>query len=577
MLRSERKQGKVEERRAFPRSPIDPHAIGMACWKSDAGDDSGQGQYAFVAVRDLSKGGVMVECLSPVPQEGPIDLQFSLSRGEWEHYAFRQVWTMSVDDHVQAGLKFQDKSSHGWCPPMSPDDIAFLMRSDLMGALSIPAVLYLLTHVTRRRLCAGGRLFDQGEPGDAVYLIQEGYCRVCIKVGDQVHEVNHMGRGEILGEMAVITGEPRSAAVHAVTDACLWKLEKEHFERAAGQYPEIRDFLTEIVARRFETSPVTADRRIGKYLINQKIGSGGWSIVYRGVHEFLNMPVAVKMLRHDMAMMPGFQQKFREEAAIIARLKHPCIVQVFDIEEMYRTMFIIMEYLEGQSLRQLLERGGALSTDRALGFFLQICEGLSYAHDNGIVHQDIKPENIAVLPGDRIKIMDFGLACPTDTESVGLSGTLYYAPPEKIEGEPADIRSDIYSLGITAYEMVTGRRPYQEKDPVDLMRLHVDQDVPDPVIFNPSLSAGLRRVILKSCARKPVHRYQSVRELMDDLLTLHLSGPPRVRERCKMASILLRYEEDKEQDIRALFEEVAKKAGALGVEVNVAEYADNGE
>jgi eukaryotic-like serine/threonine-protein kinase len=261
------------------------------------------------------------------------------------------------------------------------------------------------------------------------------------------HKIAQLKKSDLAGEMAVLTGEPRCANVDALTRAKVWKLDKDHFEAVADRNSDLRVFLTELVTKRFETSSVTRDRVVGKYVIKKKLGMGGWSIVYYGEHALLKMPVAIKMLKHDMAMEPTFQAKFKNEAHLIAGMVHPNIVRVYDIDEMYRTSFIIMEYLEGRSLRSLMDHMGALRPDIAAHYLVQVLNGLSYAHNKGIVHQDIKPANIFVLPDESVKILDFGLACPPGTEDFSLAGTVYYASPEQIEGYPVDVRSDLYALG----------------------------------------------------------------------------------------------------------------------------------
>jgi eukaryotic-like serine/threonine-protein kinase len=566
------------EQRAFERMDLDPPAIGVA--RLGCGAD-GRDRFAFVAVRNLSKTGILLESLSAIPQEAPIEVQFSMhTRGEWEQYSFAPVWSRFRGAVIQAGLAFRGMSEkRTWTPPAGHGDLSFLLSSNLMHAVPPAAVLHLLKEMEKVRIASGERLMTQGEPGDALYFLQKGTCEVTIEQDGRVHRVNQVGPGAVIGEMAVVTGEPRSGTVVAQSEATLWRLDKHRFDKAAVHFPDLRSFLTEIVAARFESSWITADRRIGKYVVKRKIGSGGWSIVYRGHHEVLGMPVAVKMLRHDMAMMEGFKRKFREEAAIIARLNHPNIVTVLDIEEVFQTVFIVMEFLEGHSVREELERSGPLSPQRTVDILTQVCEGLQYAHEQGIVHQDLKPDNIAVLPGGRIKIMDFGLACPPGDIPCGLSGTIYYTPPEQIRGEGIDARSDIYSVGITAFEMLTGRRPYDEKDPGKLLRAHEAEDVPDPALFRPDLPDGLKQVVRRACSRDPRKRYQSAGELLQELRELQrlqgalaTSGP----ERIDAASLLLLYPEKRQGEVIRLMEEFGRKVAGSGIDVRFSLLNDRG-
>ena len=326
---------------------------------------------------------------------------------------------------------------------MCPSDLEFFTGTRLFDAISEEAKCPLLNSMTPKHVQPGQRFIRQGERGDAVYVIQEGSCLVSVEKEGSEHPISRLRAGDIVGEIALVTDWPRSAHVDAETEVKLWAITKAQFDQVCEECRDVQNFLTELVARRLSRESVTADRTVGKYVINEIIGLGGWGIVYRGVHRDLSMSVAIKMLRHDMAMDPDFTKKFRYEAKTIAQLNHESIVKVYDIEELYRTIFIIMEYLHGLPLDYILERMQKLPLPRVVDILLQVCAGLDYAHKHGIVHQDIKPPNLFVQPNDQVKIVDFGLACsPGDTDS-GLRGTIFYAPPELIEGDTVDERTDI--------------------------------------------------------------------------------------------------------------------------------------
>ncbi len=284
----------------------------------------------------------------------------------------------------------------------------------------------------------------------------------------------------------------------AQTDLAVWKLSKNDFEAVCSEYPEVRHFLTQTITNRFARSSLTADRTIGKYVIHEIIGRGGWSVVYKGRHTALSMPVAIKMLKHNMAMDAGFIEEFQNEAKTIASLNHQNIVKVYDIEQLYRTVFIIMELLDGDSLETTLRETGKLSVEKSLEVLLQVCSGLSYAHKQGIIHRDIKPGNIFIQKNDVAKIVDFGLACETGTKGARVVGTPKYLSPEQIRGFPVDERSDIYSLGISAFKMVTGREAFPESDILDLLHMHLYSDVSDPRDLAPDLPDEIRNLHLES-------------------------------------------------------------------------------
>ncbi|MDY6839509.1 MAG: HDOD domain-containing protein [Thermodesulfobacteriota bacterium] len=270
---------------------------------------------------------------------------------------------------------------------------------------------------------------------------------------------------------------------------------------------------------RFFSSQLSADTTVGKYVISEIIGRGGWGIVYKGIHTGLNIPVAIKMLKYDLARDPDFLEQFQSEAKIMAYLNHESIVRVYDIEKHYKTIFIIMEYLKGVSLKYILKKQ-RLPLSKVLNNLLQVCAGLAYAHERGIVHRDIHPGNVFVQPNDRVKIVDFGLACLPGVEEGPLEGSMFYMSPEQIEGKFVDERSDIYSLGITAYEMITGRKPFPGEDIHKLIDFHLYKDVPDPRTFIPDLPDELHNFIMRATQKDTVQRYQNISQIINDLKSL---------------------------------------------------------
>jgi serine/threonine protein kinase len=376
--------------------------------------------------------------------------------------------------------------------------------------------------------------------------------------------------------MAILTGEPRSAHVEAETDMDVWVLDKACFEDLSRRDSELMGFLTELVADRFDSRRPIADRTIGKYIATDIVGRGGYSIVYKGIHAGLNMPVAIKMMRHDMVAVPDYLVNFRNEAKIIARLNHENIIRVFDIEERFKTVFIIMEYLQGESLRDLLIRLKRIPLKLAVDYLVQILTGLNYAHGEGIIHRDINTANIFVQPDDRIKIFDFGIACQAGTEDYLLGGAFPYMAPELFDGEPADERTDIYALGITAYEVLAGQRPYPEESAGSLMKLHRTQDIPDPAASIPEIPDALRRFIIKACRRDPTQRYQRVATALEDLLPLagliglrHVQARPVARRRTK---IVLSYNGENLEPLQRLLEKFTNEAKELGIELTPIDF-----
>jgi serine/threonine protein kinase/Tfp pilus assembly protein PilZ len=579
-----------KERRQHPRQILPTPEVGMVHphYRGQEGEQlSAEGKDTLlVYLLNVSEGGFLLESLHRLEIRTEVDLWTRLSHGkDWQAVHGRVVWTEPSpikSSSYLLGVEFlQPAPSAERTRPeiererrrMYPGDLEFLLASPLLHLIPLEAKCYLLDRMTPIHLKAGERFISQGDEGQTFYIIQQGLCVVNVEKNGTKYPISRLRSGDIVGEIALLTGEPRTANVDAETDMVLWSLTREQFDSLCTDYPDLLDFLTELVTRRFSTEKVTANKTVGKYLISEIIGRGGWSIVYKGVHKSLNMPVAIKMLKHDMAMNKDFAAKFHNEAKTVALLNHDNIVRVYDIEELFRTIFIIMEYQEGLPLDYILYRMPKLTVHKALDILLQVCKGLSYAHDQGIVHQDIKPANIFIQLDGRTKIVDFGLSCPPGTIDCTLPGTIYYMSPEQIEGETVDERTDIYSFGIMAYEMLTGQRPFLEEDPAKLMELHLKEDVPDPRILAPDLPHELNYLIKRATQKDPSGRFKSVWEVIRDLQPLaDKLGVERRRQtdkRRKMMNLFLVYQDEQQVVLHKLLEEFNRQINDIGAELKV--------
>lgn len=455
------------------------------------------------------------------------------------------------------------------------EDFQFLMETRLLRATPDEFKRLLISSMTQLHLPAGERFISQGTVGDGLYVIQKGSCVVSLEKNSQAHPICRLKAGDVVGEVAILTGENRSANVDAETDMTLWSLNPEQFERVSNACPEIREFLTEIATERLCSQKIMAERSIGRYIINEALAEGGWSIVYKGLHSILNLPVAVKMLKHNMAIDPSVLKRFHEEAVTIASLNHENIVRVYDIEHVYRTVFIVMEYLEGLTLKHVLQKKFKLPLDRILQILLQVCSALDYAHKQGIVHQDIKPGNIFIQRDDRVKIVDFGLACPIGGCSDDLPGTVFYMAPEQIEGDAVDPRTDIYSLGITAYEMATGRRPFPD-DVCEVLRAHITEPTPDPRALNRDLPEEFSRFIARATQKDPGSRYQNIGEVIDALSSMAAKMGTEHRSRSegrrRMLTLFMFYEDDRHLELNQLLDGFSEQLRNVGAELRVADF-----
>jgi serine/threonine protein kinase len=260
-----------------------------------------------------------------------------------------------------------------------------------------------------------------------------------------------------------------------------------------------------------------------RYEIGQMIGTGGMADVYIGEDQRLSRKVAVKVLRSDLARDPSFLARFRKEALAAAGLNHPGIVAVYDSGEEGLNSYIVMELVNGHTLREELANPATLTVDRSLEIIEGVLDALSYSHQNGIIHRDIKPGNIMLTEFGVVKVMDFGIARAMDdigatmTSTWNVVGTAQYLSPEQATGETSDLRSDIYSVGCLLYELVTGQPPFTGDTPVAIAYQHVSSDFVLPSAINPELDENIDKIITVALAKNPSDRYQSADLMLADI------------------------------------------------------------
>ena len=267
------------------------------------------------------------------------------------------------------------------------------------------------------------------------------------------------------------------------------------------------------------------DKYLGTYLddryeILEVIGTGGMAVVYKAMCHRLNRYVAVKILRDELAQDEEFRARFQTEAQAVAMLSHPNIVSVYDVSHSEDVEYIVMELIEGVTLMQYMKKKGALGWKEALHFAVQISKALEHAHEKGIVHRDIKPQNIMILKDGTIKVADFGIAAlesAQEKKSDQTVGSVHYIAPEQARGEQPDPRSDIYSLGVVMYEMLTGKMPYDGDTAEQVARKHIVGNAVPPQELNPDIPEELAEITLKAMSADMETRYQTASELLGDL------------------------------------------------------------
>jgi serine/threonine protein kinase len=456
--------------------------------------------------------------------------------------------------------------------------LQFHFCSELLNSLPQEIAYYFLQHMKFKRLKQGERLITQGGIKSDFYLILQGTLSVNIEKNNVLYNVTQLGAGDVAGEAVLFSDQPQRTHVDAETDVYILSMSREAFDNLSEEKPELRNFLSSVVTYRLGVSKVAEDKKLGKYKVTEKIGQGGSSIIFKGIHSMLNMPVAIKMLKHEMAMNPDFLEIFRNEAKTIAQLNHPNIVKVYDIEELYQTVFIIMEYLDGIPMKNILSVKQKLSISQIVDITMQVCYGLEYAHNHGIIHQDINPRNIFIQTDGQVKIIDFGLAIRLGSvdENFLFPGTIYYISPEQLKGNPVDERADIYSLGITAYEMITGKRPFPGCHMKTIVNWHLNEDIPDTRTTIEDLPDELHNFLMRTIKKDPSERYRNIAEALKELNPLAerlgLKTQPCFCPQNKMIGMLLVYQEEQQMTLKRLIEEFNKNVTETGAMLRITPF-----
>jgi serine/threonine-protein kinase len=260
-----------------------------------------------------------------------------------------------------------------------------------------------------------------------------------------------------------------------------------------------------------------------RYQVVKMIGEGGMANVYLALDTILDRYVAVKVLRGDLANDEKFVRRFQREAISASSLNHPNIVEMYDVGEDNGKYFIVMEYVDGKTLKSLIKKRGSLTLHEVIDIMLQLTSAISCAHNSYIVHRDIKPQNVLILDDGRVKITDFGIAMALNsselTQTNSVMGSVHYLPPEQASGSGSTIKSDVYSLGILMYELLTGKVPFKGENAVEIAIKQMKEQIPSVCKINPDIPQSIENIILKACAKNPKNRYDSVSEMYNDLQT----------------------------------------------------------
>lgn len=382
-------------------------------------------------------------------------------------------------------------------------------------SLPVEMVDQLESHMEERIYSSTEFLTRQGDPGSCLFLIRKG--TVGIIVTDEhgvAHEIDRSGPGDILGEMALLTEEPRSASLIAHDQVTAKLLSAEAFHEAATSHPEIGQVLTKLLAQRLggQRRDVLAGKTLDQYRIARRLGRGGMAIVYEGMHKQTSQRVALKMLSHRLVYDKSSLAWFQREADLIESFEHPNIVRMHGRFQAFHSFFIVMEFCDGITLERLVRLNGPLGQDDFRKAFGQIASAVLYAHKRNVVHRDIKPVNVMLNFDGMLKLMDFGLAKPLRDKQADVEldsqivGTPRYMAPEQLKGREVTEVADYFALGCTAYKLLTGDSLFIDHDVTKLRDLHDRWRVPDFAKQRPDFAPDICELLTGCLQRRRTKR-----------------------------------------------------------------------
>lgn len=381
--------------------------------------------------------------------------------------------------------------------------------------LPIRVLSMLDQQVERVSFGVGDSLIRQGEPGTGLFVLQAGSVEIVLT--DSAGQTQVLGTshpGEVLGEMALLTDEPRTATVMAIRPVLALFLPKAAFERVATSHPIVSRMLTLLLADRLgqQGRDALTGKVLAGYRILNRLGKGGMAIVYQAEELATGRMVALKMMSHRLVYDARALLMFENEARVIRSFDHPNIVKMHGRFEAFRSYFLVMEFCEGVSLEEIVRQVGPLSEPEFRRVIGQMAKALDYAHSRQIVHRDVKPSNIMLSDDGLVKLMDFGLANPVEDQASDqrtISGTLQYMAPEQLRGDLIDQRVDIFALGCTAYRLLTGELLIQSRTVAGVREAHENWSPPQ-LANQPSDIASF---LLQSLQADPAARYVDLKEI----------------------------------------------------------------
>jgi len=362
------------------------------------------------------------------------------------------------------------------------DSPAWLQFRQCRVLMTMPdaALRDLFAEAEERSYASGEALVEQGDPAEGLLVVLDGTAHARLNAPDGKHWLGSFSGGDLVGEMALVTREPRTADVIADTDVFALLIPTQVFERVASRHPELWIVLTQLVADRLgqKTHDGLGGKRIEGFRILGCIGRGGMSVVYRAREEASGIDVALKMMSYRLIFDSEAVARFRDESEVLKQIRHENVARLERLFPAYRTYFLVMELCEGIDLHRLVHGHGPLPESTVRPIMGQVARALGHVHSHGLVHRDLKPANLMITRAGQVKLMDFGLAIPItlpdDDRTLAperqVLGTPAFMAPEQWSHRPVTPKTDIYALGCVAYELLTGKTLFAAKDLFDLMQ-----------------------------------------------------------------------------------------------------------
>lgn len=442
--------------------------------------------------------------------------------------------------------------------------MVFLSGVDIFLNLDTDIIENMAHRMTIKEYAPDEYLIHKGNPGHQMLLIKQGSVSVALEDKNIT-----LGKGTVLGEMSLLSGQPSKADVIAQTDSEAFLLEHNDFQELMSEYSDLAAVMTELMKSRISTG--NEIQTLGKYKMLEQLGEGGMSIVYNALDTELEREVAIKMLKYEIASSDDFKQRFKQEAKIIAGLKHPNILHVIETIQDYSTEFIVMEKLDGYDLNYYLKHQGVFSGKKTSDIIYQIALALEHANSElsgGIVHRDVKLSNIVLDDRGHAKLTDFGISTTKKNSTEHYEGTVLYMAPELLLADAIDYRVDIYALGITAFAMLTGKTPFTASTIDGIIDNQLNNEPPKIEDLVPDIPAGLAEFIHRSLIKDPEQRISNWPEI-EALLSPETSSNYELDPSSEMDMAVIIKMKDENIDTNELLREIRWMLDRYGVDYEV--------